>query len=531
MKSEQDFKELFMHLASIGAGRPVGSDGLPIGPWTPELLTQAITTLAPSGQGIELRTVQHWFQDNDKGISRENAHWLARIFGCGDQEATSAWLSELMAAQRRLVTKRKSKEPSIAVAQQHVENVNSIESNGKISAPSASAGPYSSLPRVTVDLFTSKASIGLPVLVFAGASGLAIMALSLRVHSVVFAYNDGPPKQVGFLWAPNWTIVFLLLLPLYLAAIVALLQNWTNAWRPHLVQNVELPSPVPSWRFKAEQSSPLFWAIFILTIGLASALNWFVTHFLPLVSGDTKDWVVDWGKIAVFRPDLISVPTSLFFTALVFVYNGFSSYIFFAGLLLLHFLTSDYLDIATNRRGKSDHSRKLAKQRIGYLILRCVFLCTALGMIITILMKLQSGYLLSNSKNILHWLASDIAVFSGLQAQSPTAVTYTLNAPGNYYSFLSMIAIYGVFMNASMRLKPFVVRNPDVELSHVIRRDVSLMNVAMNMLAGSYILSGLVPGFSILLATTLVLTTYLIVHKSCFSEGLTFHDDTDFQPQ
>lgn len=520
-----------MHLASMGAGRPADTDGLPIGPWTPELLTQAITNLAPSGRGIELRTVQHWFQDNDKGISRENAHWLARIFGCGDQEATSAWLSELMAAQRRLVTKRKSKEPSIAVEQQHVENVNSLETDDKVSAPSPFPGPYSTLPRVTVDLFTSKTSIGLPVLVFAGASALAIMALSLRVHSVVFASNDGPMKQVGFLWAPNWTIVFLILLPLYLAALVTLLQKWTTGWRPRLSHNVELTSTDTSWRFKVAQSSLLFWAIFILTIGLASVVNWFVTHYLPLISGDTKDWVVDWGKIAIFQPDLISVPMSIIFTGLVFLYNGFSSYLFFTGLLFIYLITSDFLDVASNRRSGHDHTKVLELQKIGYLIFRAIFLCTAVGMMITILMKLQSGYLLSSSANILYWLASDIAVSFGFNERSTATATYALNAPGNYYSFLSVVAIYGVFMNASLRLKPFLISTPDVVLSNIIRREVLWINVAMNMLAGGYILSGLVPGFTIFLAVTLVVTTYLIVHKSCFSEGLTFHDDTVFQPQ
>ena len=92
VRSNQDLKELFLHMASVGAGRPADNNGLPIGPWTPELLADAISKLDPSGQGIELRTVQHWFQDNDKSISRTNLHWLARVFGCADQEATSAWV-------------------------------------------------------------------------------------------------------------------------------------------------------------------------------------------------------------------------------------------------------------------------------------------------------------------------------------------------------------------------------------------------------------------------------------------------------
>ncbi|MEF3088078.1 hypothetical protein VLL29_20810, partial [Bacillus altitudinis] len=35
--------------------------------------------------------------------------WLARIFGCDDPEATSAWQAELSAAQARLTTRRRLK--------------------------------------------------------------------------------------------------------------------------------------------------------------------------------------------------------------------------------------------------------------------------------------------------------------------------------------------------------------------------------------------------------------------------------------
>lgn len=86
-----DFKELFAQAASAGAGRPVDEEGFHAGPWTPELLVEAISRINSNGTGVELRTVQHWFYKNDKGISAENIRWLARVFGCGDAEATSVW--------------------------------------------------------------------------------------------------------------------------------------------------------------------------------------------------------------------------------------------------------------------------------------------------------------------------------------------------------------------------------------------------------------------------------------------------------
>jgi hypothetical protein len=72
-----DFKELFKKLTSASAGRPVDREGFTQGPWTADLLAEAITRIDANGTGIDLRTVQLWFQDNDKGISPDNKRrWI-----------------------------------------------------------------------------------------------------------------------------------------------------------------------------------------------------------------------------------------------------------------------------------------------------------------------------------------------------------------------------------------------------------------------------------------------------------------------
>lgn len=103
-----DFKELFKVVAAVGAGRPLDKDGFTAGPWTPDLLAEAISLVEPNRHGIERRTVQLWFQENDKGISTSNIRWLARVLGCGDPAATADWQVELSIAQSRLSTKRRS---------------------------------------------------------------------------------------------------------------------------------------------------------------------------------------------------------------------------------------------------------------------------------------------------------------------------------------------------------------------------------------------------------------------------------------
>src|SRR5690606_22169169 len=114
-----DFKELFKRLAAAGAGRPLGKDGFPAGSWTPELLGEAISQIDSNRVGVDLRTVQLWFQENEQGISAANIRWLARIFGCDDPVATSEWQMELSAAQSRLSAKRREwKRTGSTVAQE-----------------------------------------------------------------------------------------------------------------------------------------------------------------------------------------------------------------------------------------------------------------------------------------------------------------------------------------------------------------------------------------------------------------------------
>lgn len=110
-----DFKSMFKLAAAAGAGRPVDKDGFPPGPWTPELLAEAISQIDGNRSSIDLRTVQFWFQENDKGVSATNLRWLARIFGCDDPVATSEWQIALSAAQAELAARRRSQKQATAL--------------------------------------------------------------------------------------------------------------------------------------------------------------------------------------------------------------------------------------------------------------------------------------------------------------------------------------------------------------------------------------------------------------------------------
>jgi hypothetical protein len=222
-----DFKELFKRTAAAGVGRPVDRGGFPQGQWTPDLIAEAIIHLDGKGEDVDLRTIQFWYQDNDKGISSTNIRWLARIFGCDDPVATSEWQVELTAAQSRLVSKRreaKRPEPLTSL----LPETDSLPLGQEVGVFKDTRGrrkEFGSLAIISEHLF-SGSQLNISSLVFAGAVALGFMSYFLGIHDVPLNTTRIGVKQVVFLWAPNWTLLFMVLFPVLLALVSELLRFW-----------------------------------------------------------------------------------------------------------------------------------------------------------------------------------------------------------------------------------------------------------------------------------------------------------------
>ena len=422
-KGDEDFKQLFTRLTSAGAGRPADKNGFPEGQWTPELLANAITQIDTKGSGVELRAVQLWFQENNKGIGSNNIRWLARIFGCDDPKATSEWQIELRAAQSRLSAKRRETHQTVArSAASDTPPIRGI-----------------SLARRSEAIFGSP--LNLPATVFAGAVGLGFSAYFLNIHSVTYNFSGGPTKQVGFLWAPNWTILFMVFMPLFFATVIELVNLWKEEARPMLRAVSD-----DSWVKKVEASSYTYWAVFLICLGFAGLLQWIGIRLLPLISGG-DDYAIDWGSLALVRPEIISVPQAVAFTGFAYLYMCLCFYLFFVGLILLYTLVLDLWE-AKNR----DHagSQDVDSEIVSLQIMRGIFRCCILGILIAVCMKLQSFFVTSSGTNIVEWLARDM--LSAFNAGEALRDETNYSRPTHYTSLLIAIAACVPFLYASVRL-------------------------------------------------------------------------------
>lgn len=496
VRDDRDFKELFKHLADMGAGRPLDQDGAPVGPWTPELLTRAISQIRSNPGGIEVRTVQYWFQENDRNVSSDSIRWLARIFGCNDPVATAEWQAELSAANRRLKEKRKNRQLDThdPLEQAPTSPLNPINEIAPTPAESDSKRHFD-LARRTESLFCGS-PLNLPASVFAGAVALGFASHFLGNHEVTFDISDGHTKQVGFLWAPNWTILFMAFMPLFFSVVSELLFFWKDEGRQRVTprsgrdQNVNT-----SWEGNIEASVFTFRAILLICLFFVGAFQWVGVRLLPLLRGG-GDYATDWGSLALVRPEVISVPEAIAFTGFAYLYMCVCFYLFFAALVLLYSIAQDFGKVRASSRAEQDMENQNETSMVGARVMQGIFRCTVLAIFVAVCMKLQSTYLASGGTDILRWLTSDMV--SALNATSRPERLGDYSAPNHFSSLLIVLAAIFVFLHGVSRL----------DVGSRNRIALWMMVTTVGLLVAGYLLIGAFAGFSVLLGIAFLIATY-----------------------
>ncbi len=476
----------------------MGGDGFPAGPWTPELLASPSSQIDSNRIGVDLRTVQLWFQENEKGISTANIRWLARIFGCDDPAATSEWQIELSAAQSRLTAKRRDLKKAVSSVAPAADD--GTESPAEQTPGTDAQGPSRrfSLASRSEALFSRGSPLNLPASVFAGATALGFLSYITGIHNATYSRPDGLVKQVGFLWAPNWTLLFMVLLPLFFAFVIELLLFWKYEGRLKLVAQGDRMESDDAWACNVEAYSYSYWAVFLICVLFAGLFQWIGVSLIPLINGG-GNYAIDWGKLAIVRPEVISLPMQIVFTALAYLYMCLCFYLFFAGLILLHTVVHDLWKIGQASKNLPGVDHQYGVHEVSLRMMRGIFRCTVLGILMAICMKAQSSYLTSTGENIAAWLVSDMS--SALYERKDVSNGFSYRMPTHYSSLLIAISTCVVFLYGAIR----------IGAESRFRLALWKMSAVVAILFAGYLLIGVFAGFSILLGIGVLLAIYGLI--------------------
>lgn len=515
---ELDFKELFQILATAGAGRPLKSDGFPPGGWTPELLATAISELNDNEDGVELRTVQRWFQSNDQGIGYDNISRLARIVGCDDPHATAQWQAKINASNVRLSAKRRAKKRAVPNQDKPLPDLDpdQIEATARaqFSSTRTDTQPGSTFwddTQITIHrgrpfsvalkaeaMFAGANSIGLPIAVWCGMGILWFMAYIFGAHDISYPLANGVQKEVGFFWSSAWSIGDLILLPMFLIVVTELINRWKGGDRSTLSPTTPDGSSAQAWALKVQRYSGSFWAVLFVCVSIIFLIQWIGVYLSPLLSNKTDVAMIDWMLAALVRPDVITTEQAVILSFLAFAFSGMIYWFFFSGLLFLYIIASDFSELCAARRAKPDDMEDDQFLQIAVRTTSSIFHCCVLGCLIATTIKLNAAYLVSDAATLTSWLSGD-----GLAALrlAEDGWGWAKGSPSPFFTSLLLLFLVCFIFAACLVKIVSAADQLDVppDAMRAAQRIWIKMAVIMALLAVSFILIGQFVGFSLLL--------------------------------
>lgn len=287
----------------------------------------------------------------------------------------------------------------------------------------------------------------------------------------------------------------MVLLPLFCAFVIELLGFWKNEARPKLAAQADRMQSDEAWERNVEASSYTYWAVFLICLLFAGLFQWIEVCLIPLVNGG-GNYAMDWGKLALVRPEIISVPEAVLFTGIAYLYMSLCIYVFFVGLILLYTVVYDLWRFgeATKHRLDADYRHEI--NEVGLRVMRGIFRCTVLGVLIAICMKVQSSYLTSSGEKVAAWLLRDMS--SVLHGRNNASDGAGYRMPTHFSSLLIVISTSVVFLFGSLRLRA----------GGRFRALLWKMTAVVSLLVAGYLLIGAFAGFSILLGAGVLIAVY-----------------------
>jgi hypothetical protein len=249
------------------------------------------------------------------------------------------------------------------------------------------------------------------VLVYTVVSAFCLILISYAagLHDVIYTPSG---KQVGFIWAPNWSLMYLIVFPIFNLLFCMAVGGFRRNLRL-FIDNKIITGPggrkisgellLNDWqRHMKAVSATLFMLIFVVAAG--TFFQWYRDCYLPVKSGSLLGGPIDWSSISIVQPETASATTEIWFSGLAYAYMAFSLWIYLS-VMIYPATFSWYLQKISIGDGsfRLIPRQKLFQSQLATLAQRS-FIATFLGLFAAYLMRLQASYLQSSSKNIFDFM-------------------------------------------------------------------------------------------------------------------------------
>lgn len=261
-------------------------------------------------------------------------------------------------------------------------------------------------------------------------------------------------KQVGFLFAPNWTIVYLVLFPPYLSFFSVLtkrcratLIDFSN--ERILIDSNGLPVPqaaiLAEWNKSLKDVSVIMW-VFLAAVAIQTVGEWVVSCFRPLITNQIGDVAIDWSTAAIVDPQLANPWSTMLFTAVAYAYMGVALFIYVA-ILIYAAAFAVFLNNLSDNSGKFRlvFRNQILWQRLSEIV-TIVYACVILGIGAAIAMRAQAEYLKSDYELITEfWFSDLVSVFNWLRGGAMAiGPSQPFHIPSEWTSFMELF--FTIFM-------------------------------------------------------------------------------------
>ncbi|MDV4178730.1 hypothetical protein R1521_09450 [Rhizobium brockwellii] len=307
-----------------------------------------------------------------------------------------------------------------------------------------------------IDKLTLVGAVGVALTI-----GFLLCLFSFFIKIGIYVYNpDVPNKEVGFLSAPNWTIVYMVLFPLYLAFFSTIISS-IKAFFNNSVAYPELrvitgPGGVAvgaetvasAWDIQLKRLSILVLVLF-LGVTISSGLQWFYACFEPFwrarqgVPDFLGGEVWDWSTVPYQRRTQATPEATVIFTGIAYFYMALALFVYLAILAYCAYFASFMSRLADD----TDRLRLVIRgtEPTNFIaeFFTYVYTLAFLGLCAGYFMRLQASYLSSDQTTIFRYWFSDVRCWLYAQCTSLSGLQITAS------SFTSLLeATYTLIMLA-----------------------------------------------------------------------------------